>query len=131
MITDPIADMLTRLRNAGMAGHEIVLVPASKMNMSVISILKQEGFIKEYEIVGAKNRRAIKVMLKYENNKRPLIKGLKRASKPGLRLYAGKDEIPRVCGGLGLSIVSTSRGVMAGYNARRQGLGGEVICYVW
>ena len=131
MITDPIADMLTRLRNAAMAGHESVLIPASKMNMSIIHILRHEGFIQAYEMVGTKNRRAVKVTLKYEAGKEPLIRGLKRVSKPGLRLYVGRDEIPRVYGGLGLAIVSTSKGVMAGYKARHQGLGGELICYIW
>jgi small subunit ribosomal protein S8 len=131
MITDPIADMLTRLRNAAMAGHESVLIPASKMNMSIIHILRQEGFIQAYEMVGTKNRRAVKVTLKYEDRKEPLIRGLKRVSKPGLRVYIGRDEIPRVYGGLGVAIISTSKGVMAGYKARRQGLGGELICYIW
>ena len=131
MITDPIADMLTRLRNAAMAGHESVLIPASKMNMSIIHILRQEGFIQAYEMVGTKNRRAVKVTLKYEVGKEPLIRGLKRVSKPGLRVYIGRDEIPRVYGGLGVAIISTSKGVMAGYKARRQGLGGELICYIW
>jgi small subunit ribosomal protein S8 len=129
-VTDPIADMLTRIRNALMVRHDSVLVPASKMKLSIARILKEEGFITDYEVVRGKPHRVIKVLLKYMDDK-PAISGLKRVSRPGLRVYVQKKEIPRVYGGLGIAIVSTSSGVKTGQQAWRQGSGGELLCYVW
>jgi small subunit ribosomal protein S8 len=128
--SDPIADMLTRIRNAIMAGHESVLVPSSKIKLSVIKILKEEDFIDRYEVLKGKPQPMIKIHLKYADA-RPAILGLERVSKPGLRVYVERREIPRVYGGLGVAIVSTSRGVMTGQEAWRQRLGGEILCYVW
>ena len=129
-MTDPIADMLTRIRNAIMVRHETVVVPASKIKLSIAKILKDEGFITDYEIVKGKPHREIKVQLRYIDNK-PAISGLKRMSKPGLRLYVQKKEIPRVYGGLGIAILSTSQGLRTGQQAWRQGSGGELLCYIW
>ena len=130
-ISDPIADMLTRIRNALMAKHDFVLVPASRMKLSIARILKEEGFIGDYEVLRSKPHRAIKIYLKYSDKNQPVISGLERASKPGLRVYVGRKEIPRVYGGLGIAIVSTPKGVMTGQQAWRQGRGGELLCYVW
>ncbi|MEE8194619.1 MAG: 30S ribosomal protein S8 [Dehalococcoidales bacterium] len=130
-ISDPIADMLTRIRNAVMARHDSVLVPASRMKLYIAKILKQEGFITDYEVVGSRPQRQIRIALRYSDNNQPVISGLKRASKPGLRLYVQHKEIPRVYGGLGIAIVSTSKGVMTGHKAWRQEIGGELLCYVW
>ena len=130
-VTDPIADMLTRIRNAIMARHDNVLVPASKIKLSITRILKEEGFITDYEVVRGKPHRSIKILLRYLDDKQPAISGLKRVSKPGLRVYVQKKEIPRVYGGLGIAIVSTSQGVRTGQQAWRQGSGGELLCYVW
>jgi len=131
-VTDPIADMLTRIRNALLARHDFVLVPASKMKISIARILKSEGFIKDYEVLrGPTPQRTIKVYLSYAGRKQPAVTGLKRVSKPGLRVYAPHGRIPRVYGGLGLAIVSTSKGVMTGKQAWKQGVGGEVLCYIW
>ena len=131
-LTDPIADMLTRIRNAIMARHEFVLVPASKMKISIAKVLKEEGFIKDYEVLkGNTPQRIIKVHLAYSEKKQAALNGLQRISKPGLRVYCQKGEIPRVYGGLGIAILSTSRGVMTGQQAWKNGLGGEVLCYVW
>ncbi len=130
-VSDPIADMLTRVRNAIMARHENVLVPASKIKLSIARILKNEGFITDYEVVRGKPHRVIKIYLKYLDDNEPAISGLKRVSKPGLRVYVQKKEIPRVYGGLGIAIVSTSNGVRTGQQAWRQGVGGELLCYVW
>jgi len=130
-ISDPIADMLTRIRNAIMARHENVSVPASKMKLAVARILKEEGFIANYEVVRGKPHRVIKIDLKYLGANEPAISGLKRVSKPGLRVYVQKKEIPRVYGGLGIAIVSTSKGLRTGQQAWRQGSGGELLCYVW
>lgn len=129
-VTDPIADMLTRIRNATMAGHDAVLVPSSKMKLSIARILKEEGFIDHYEVLKGKPESMIKVHLKYAENQ-PAILGLERVSKPGLRVYAESRKIPRVYGGLGVAIVSTSKGIMTGRVAWRQHLGGEILCYVW
>ena len=129
-ISDPIADMLTRIRNAVMVRHDVVLVPASRMKLSIAKILKEEGFIKDYEVIRGKPHRVIKVYLKYDDKNQPVLSGLERVSKPGLRVYVGRKEIPRVLGGLGIAIVSTSKGVMTGQQAWRQGLGGELLCYV-
>lgn len=130
-VTDPIADMLTRIRNAIMARYDSVLVPASKMKLAIARILKAEGFISDYEVVRGKSHRVIKIHLRYTDKNQSVISGLERASKPGLRLYVQQREIPRVYGGLGIAILSTSTGVMTGYQAWRQGIGGELLCYVW
>ncbi len=130
-VSDPIADMLTRIRNAIMARHDNVLVPASKLKLSIARILKEEGFITDYEVLRGKPHRAIKIYLKYFDDNQPAISGLKRVSKPGLRVYVQKKEIPRVYGGLGIAIISTSKGVRTGQQAWRQGGGGEILCYVW
>jgi len=130
-VTDPIADMLTRIRNAIMARHDSVLVPASKMKLAVARILKEEGFISDYEVVRGKSHRVIKIHIRYTDKNQSVISGLERASKPGLRIYVQQKEIPRVYGGLGIAILSTSKGVMTGYQAWRQGIGGELLCYVW
>ncbi|MCD6391832.1 MAG: 30S ribosomal protein S8 [Dehalococcoidia bacterium] len=129
-VTDPIADMLTRIRNAIMAGHDSVLVPSSKIKLAIIKILKEEGFIERYEILKGQSTPMIKIRLKYTGDQ-PAILGLERVSKPGLRVYVEKRQIPRVYGGLGIAILSTSKGIMTGQEAWRQHLGGEIICYVW
>ena len=129
-VTDPIADMLTRIRNAIMADHDCVLVPSSKMKLSIIKILEEEGFIDRYEVLKGKPQPMMKVHLKYTDGQ-PAILGLERASKPGLRVYVEKREIPRIYGGLGITILSTSKGIMTGQEAWRQHLGGEILCYVW
>jgi small subunit ribosomal protein S8 len=129
--TDPIADMLTRIRNAIMVRHDSVLVPASRTKLAVARILKEEGFITDYEVVRGKPHRTIKIQLRYMENNRPAISGLRRISKPGLRIYVQKKEIPRVYGGLGISILSTSAGLKTGQQAWKQGSGGEILCYVW
>ncbi len=130
-VSDPIADMLTRIRNAVMVRHDSVLVPSSRMKLSIARILREEGFIKNYEVLRVKPQRIIKIELKYGDRSRPLISGLERVSKPGLRVYVGRNEIPRVRGGLGVAIVSTSKGLVTGHRAWRQGIGGELLCYVW
>jgi small subunit ribosomal protein S8 len=131
MVTDPIADMLTRIRNATMARHDFVLVPSSKIKLAVAKILRDEGFVKEYEVVKGKQQRAIKIYLKYTDKKEPVIEGLQRVSKPGLRIYVSKSEIPRVYGGLGMAILSTPKGIISGKKAWQEGVGGELICFVW
>jgi small subunit ribosomal protein S8 len=130
-VTDPIADMLTRIRNAIMVRHDSVLVPDSKIKLAIAKILKEEGFITGYEVVKGKPHREIKVHLRYMEGNKPAISGLKRMSKPGLRLYVQKREIPRVYGGLGIAILSTSQGLRTGQQAWKQGSGGELLCYVW
>lgn len=130
-ITDPVADMLTRIRNAVMVRHDSVLMPASKMKLAISKILKEEGFIEDYEVVRGKSQRVIKIRLKYRDKNQPVLSGLERVSKPGLRVYVEKKEIPRVYGGLGIAILSTPKGVMTGKEAWRQGIGGELLCYVW
>lgn len=129
-VSDPIADMLTRMRNAIMAGHESVLVPSSKIKLSIAKILKEEGYIEGYELLKGKPQPMIRIHLKY-GDEGPAILGLERVSKPGLRVYAERGEIPRVYGGLGIAILSTSKGVMTGQEAWRRRLGGEILCYVW
>ncbi|MGQ9496855.1 MAG: 30S ribosomal protein S8 [Desulfotomaculales bacterium] len=131
MMTDPVADLLTRIRNANMIYHETVDVPASKLKKAIVEILREEGFIKNYEVLQDGARQTLRIYLKYGNNRERVISGLKRISKPGLRVYAQKDEIPRVLGGLGIAILSTSKGVMTDRQARKLGIGGEVLCYVW
>jgi small subunit ribosomal protein S8 len=129
--SDPIADTLTRIRNAIMARHDSVLIPMSKMKVAICRILKEEGFVNDYEVVKGKSSRVIKLHLKYSDKNQSVISGLERVSKPGLRVYVQRGEIPRVYGGLGIAIVSTSKGVMTGQQAWRQGFGGELVCYVW
>ena len=130
-ITDPIADMLTRIRNAIMVRHDSVLIPASKMKLAISKILKEEGFVSDYEVVRGKPQRVIKIHLKYSDKNQPVLFGLERVSKPGLRVYVQKNEIPRVYSGLGIAILSTAKGVMTGHQAWRQEIGGELLCYVW
>ena len=130
-ITDPIADMLTRIRNAIMVRHDSVLIPASKMKLGISRILKEEGYVGDYEVVRGKPQRLIKIHLKYDNKNQPVLTGLERISKPGLRVYVQKKEIPRVYGGLGIAILSTPQGVMTGQKAWRQAVGGELLCYIW
>ena len=129
--TDPIGDTLTRIRNAIMARHDSVLIPMSKMKLAICRILKEEGFVNDYEVVKGKPHRTIKIQLRYMDDNKPAISGLKRISKPGLRVYTQKKEIPRVYGGLGISILSTSTGLRTGQQAWRQGSGGEILCYIW
>ena len=129
-ISDPIADMLTRIRNAIMARHDFVLVPASRMKLSIARILREEGFINDYEVLRGKPHRTIKIHLKYSDKNQSVLSRLERVSKPGLRVYAQRKEIPRVYGGIGIAIISTPKGVMTGQQARRQGLGGELLCYI-
>jgi small subunit ribosomal protein S8 len=130
-IADPIADMLARIRNAAAVHHETVLVPSSRLKLAIARILKEEGFVRDLDVVRAGPQHMIKVRLVYDEAKEPLIKGLKRVSKPGLRIYVGHDEVPRLMGGLGLAILSTPQGVMTGREARRRRVGGELLCYVW
>ncbi len=130
-MTDPIADYLTRIRNASKAGHPWVNIPASKMKKGITKILMKEGFIESYRIIEFEGKLYIRILLKYQEDGKGVIKGLERVSKPGLRKYVGKDDIPRVLDGLGVTILTTSKGIMTGKKARRLGLGGEVICNVW
>ena len=131
-MTDPIADMLTRIRNAIGAGHETVNVPSSKMKLEIARILKEEGYIASYKVEGEKaSDKTIVIELKYGNNNQRVISGLKRTSKPGLRVYAKSEAVPRVLNGLGTAIISTSHGLMTDRDARKQGFGGEVIAYIW
>jgi small subunit ribosomal protein S8 len=131
IITDSIGDMLTRMRNAAIVRHDTVEMPASKLKVAILKILKEEGFIGDYEVIKAKPEKLIRIRLKYGDDNRSIISGIERVSKPGLRVYAQHNEIPRVYGGVGVAILSTPKGVVTGQNARRNGVGGEVICYVW
>ena len=131
MLTDPIADMLNRIRNAIVAKQDVVPVPASKTKIAIAEVLRQEGFIKEFEVVSEGVKRTIRLRLAYGGRKEPAISGLRRVSKPGLRVYVQKREIPRVYGGLGIAIISTPIGVMTGQEAWRHHVGGEILCYVW
>jgi small subunit ribosomal protein S8 len=130
-VTDPIADMLTRIRNASLARHKELSLPSSRMKREIARILTEEGFIEGFETQPDPVQDRLVLRLKYVEGRTPVVAGLKRISKPGLRVYARKTEIPRVLGGLGLAILSTSHGVMTGSDARKQNLGGEVLCYVW
>lgn len=130
-LTDPIADMLTRIRNANMVGKETVSMPTSKKLVEIARVMAEEGYITRYEVVEGSPRATLEITLKYGDKKAKTIRGIKRISKPGLRIYAGVDELPRVLGGLGTAIVSTSKGVMCDRDARKAGVGGEVIAYVW
>jgi small subunit ribosomal protein S8 len=129
--TDPVADMLTRIRNANTAFHERVDIPSSRLKKEIAGVLKSEGFIKDFEVVAGAPREVIRITLKYGRNRERVINGLQRISRPGLRLYSPKSEIPKCMGGLGLVILSTSRGVMSGKQAKRAGCGGEVMAFVW
>ncbi len=131
MITDPIADMLARVRNALTARHDFTDVPASKLKIALAAVLKKEGYISDFEVKAEASRRTIRINLAYTAGREPVIMGLNRVSKPGLRVFAARREIPRVYGGLGVAIMSTPQGVMTGKEARRRGVGGEVLCYVW
>jgi small subunit ribosomal protein S8 len=131
MITDPIADMLTRIRNALTTRHDFTDVPASKLKVALAEVLKREGYIKGFEVKSDDVRKDVRIHLAYGDGREPVIVGLQRVSKPGLRVYSARSEIPRVYGGLGIAIISTPQGVMTGKEARRRGVGGEVLCYVW
>ncbi len=130
-MTDPIADMLTRIRNANTVGHETVEIPASKIKKSIAEILLEEGYISGYDVIDDNKQGIIKVTMKYGANKERVINGIKKISKPGLKVYAKANDVPKVLGGLGIAIISTSKGVISDKKAREYGVGGEVICYVW
>ncbi len=131
-MSDPIADMLTRIRNANTAKHDTVDIPSSKMKLAIAEILFNEGYIKKYDIIEDGSFKTIRVTLKYGKDKNEkIITGLKRISKPGLRVYAGKDELPRVLGGLGIAIISTNKGILTDKEARKQHIGGEVLAFIW
>lgn len=130
-VSDPIGDMLTRLRNATMARHAQVLVPASKLKVAIAKTLKEEGFIQDFEVTQDKPQPIIRIWLKYDEHRRPVLRGLKQVSKPGRRVYTRRREIPWVQSGMGIAILSTPKGVMTGRQARFLGVGGEVLCYVW
>ncbi len=130
-MTDPIADMLTRIRNANTVGHETVEIPASKMKKAIAEILKEEGYITDFDVIEDDKQGMIKVTMKYGANKERVISGIKKISKPGLKVYAKANEVPKVLGGLGIAIISTSKGIVSDKEARKLGVGGEVICYVW
>lgn len=130
-MTDPIADMLTRIRNANLVGHDKVEIPASNIKRAIAEILKREGFIRDAEFISDEKQGMIRLFLKYGKNQERVITGLKRISKPGLRVYAKHDGLPRVLGGLGTAVISTSRGIMTDKEARKEQIGGEVLCYIW
>ena len=132
-VNDPIADMLTRIRNAVASRHDRVVIPASKMKISIAQVLKDEGFIRDFSVVAedGKAQSDLRVELSYGGRRQPVLNGLQRVSKPGLRVYVQRREIPRVYGGLGIAILSTPKGIMTGQEARRQEVGGELLCYVW
>ncbi|MEN9207559.1 MAG: 30S ribosomal protein S8 [Gloeomargarita sp. GMQP_bins_120] len=133
MVNDTIADMLTRIRNAGMARHRTVEVPATRMTRSIAQVLKNEGFIQDFTEQGEGVKRSLVITLKYtgKRQRQPVIRALKRVSRPGLRVYAGYRDLPRVMGGIGIAVLSTSRGIMTDREARKNGVGGEVLCYIW
>ena len=130
-ITDPVADLLTRIRNASRAGHEMVEIPGSRLKLEIVKILAQEKYVRGYQFVSDDKQGILRVYLKYGPNKTKVISGLRRISRPGLRVYAKKDQVPKVLGGLGVAILSTSQGIMTDKKARQTGLGGEVLCYIW
>jgi small subunit ribosomal protein S8 len=131
MMTDPIADMLVRINNALTAGHKQVLIPSSKIKLAIARILKEEGYIKNYQVIREEPQPNIRITLKYDEDRQPIIGKLQRVSKPGRRVYVGRQEIPWVLSGMGITIVSTPRGIMTGQQARRLRVGGEVLCNVW
>jgi len=131
MMTDPIADMLARIRNAFLVRHKTVEIPASKMKLAIAKILKEEGYIEDYRFLQEGPQGKIEIVLKYDENKRPVIAGMRKVSKPGRRVYVKKEELPKVLGGYGIAIISTSQGIMTDQEARKRGIGGEVICEVW
>jgi small subunit ribosomal protein S8 len=131
MVTDPIADMLTRIRNAVAVGHQRVAMPASKMKVNIAQILVDEGYVDRFEVTGNGHRSELELVLRYAERRRPVIEGLKRVSRPGHRVYRGATELPRVQGGLGVAVVSTSKGLMPDREARKRRLGGEIVCEVW
>ena len=130
-MTDPIADMLTRIRNGVQARHPVVEMPSSTVKVALAQVLRDEGYVKGFTVQGDPPKKRLRIELRYTDKKEPVVTGLRRVSKPGLRVYSGADEIPRVYGGLGVAILSTSRGVMSGGKARRMRVGGEVLCHVW
>jgi small subunit ribosomal protein S8 len=131
MLTDPIADMLTRIRNSVLIKSEKVDIPASRLKVEIAKIMKEEGFIKSYKIIKDKKQGVLRVTLKYSPDNKPIVEGLKRVSKPGRRVYVGKDEVPSVMGGIGIAVVTTPRGILTDKACRREGVGGEVLCYIW
>ena len=131
MMTDPIADMLTRIRNAIMVRHKYALVPSSKMKLAIAKIFKEEGFIRNYDVTRDVPQPMIRIWLKYNEDKEPILRGLKRISKPGCRVYTGKQDIPWVLSGMGIAVLSTPQGIVTDRQARRLGVGGEVLCYIW
>lgn len=131
MNTDPIADMLTRIRNANTVSHESLNIPSSKLKLELAKVLKEEGYIVDYEVVDSDKFKLINITLKYTENKKPVITNLKRISKPGLRTYCKSKKLPQVLGGLGVAIISTSKGLFTDRKARRENIGGEILCYVW
>jgi small subunit ribosomal protein S8 len=131
MLTDPIADMLTRIRNSVLIKSEKVDIPASRLKVEIAKIMKEEGFIKSYKIIKDKKQGVLRVTLKYSPDNKPIVEGLKRISKPGRRVYVGKDEVPSVMSGIGIAVVTTPRGILTDKACRREGVGGEVLCYIW
>ncbi len=131
MISDPIADMLTRIRNGLLARQKQVVMPGSKVKIAIARILRDEGYIKDFEVTKDVPQPQLRIVLKYDRDRKPIVTGLQRISKPGRRIYVSRSEIPWVLSGLGVAIMSTPQGVMTGHRARRQGVGGEVLCYVW
>ncbi len=131
MLTDPIADMLTRIRNSILIKNEKVDMPASRMKVEIAKILKEEGFIKSYKIIKDKKQGILRLTPKYGPDGKPLISGLKRVSTPGRRVYSGKEKMPKVMGGVGIAIITTSKGILTDKECRREGVGGEVLCYIW
>lgn len=130
-MTDPIADMLTRIRNASAANHPFVDIPGSKLKIELARIFKEEGYIRDYELISDNKQGVIRAYLRYGPHKEKVITGIRRISKPGRRIYARKDQVPKVLGGLGVAVLSTSQGVMSDKEARKRGVGGEVLCYIW
>jgi len=131
MLTDPIADMLTRIRNAVRAGHPAVEMPSSRMKAAIAQVLRDEGFIRSFDVIGAGPKKKLRILLAYSAQKEARLLGLRRVSKPGLRVYVAHDRIPRVQGGAGIAVISTPRGVITGDRARRENVGGELLAYVW
>jgi small subunit ribosomal protein S8 len=131
VMTDPIADMLTRIRNAGTAGHDLVEIPSSNVKVNVAKILKDTGYVKNFRVIEDDKQGVLKVYLRYDGNSKPIIQGIRRVSRPGLRRYCGSDGIPKVLNGLGISIISTSKGVLTDVEARKEKVGGEILCEVW